>query len=1168
LAPVADAVPAPGRTLQYFGDYELLEEIARGGMGVVYRARQVSLKRVVAVKTILAGRLASADEVRRFRAEAAAAASLVHPNIVPIYEVGEQDGQHYFAMEFVDGPNLAQVVRDNPLPADRAARYVQIIAEAIQFAHERGVLHRDLKPSNVLLDPFDLPRVTDFGLAKQLAGDSQLTLTGQVLGAPSFVPPEQAAGRRSAVGPHSDVYALGAILYHLLTGRPPFAADNVEATLAQVLHNEPAPPRSLNPGIPRDLETICLKCLEKEPRRRYRAAKDLAAELGRFLRREPILARPSGSLEKSWRWCQRNRALAGALLAAVLALVAGTIASTWQAHRAQTAEQEQARLRKKAEDTLSLVQVERAEELFEADDQPRALAQLASVLTTDPANRVAASRLLSALSSRNLGLPLTEPLRHEGPVNSASFSPDGLRVVTASNDKTARVWDASTGKPLTGPMPHETNVFSARFSPDGGRIVTACGLSMQEGGSTNGYAQVWDAFAGKPLTSPLRHRGCVPSAQFSPDGHMVVTASSDHTARVWDAGTGNPITDPLEHDLSVSSACFSPDGLRVVTACGFDWADYAAATNGYARVWDARTGKPLTEPLWHEYAVVSAEFSPDGRRVVTASGTNEPEERGYAQIWDSETGEIFTSPLRQNGFVISAHFSPDGLHVLCNCGIRSRAGGYVQVLETLTEEPVRDRPIQCSTEVIHAAFSPNGQAVVTSDLRSATAQIWDIQTGQPLSEPFRHQDWLLSAEFSPDGRRVVTAGGDDTARIWDAQTDRLLGVPVRQEDVDESNSSQPVGGLVLKISEHTVQVLNAQTGKPLGEPLRHDSVVNSARFSSNGRWVVTSCGEAVDHQIRPPPDGYAQVWDAVTCKPLTNRLRHEGWVESARFSPDGRRVVTACGFSKGFNKDNFGRDIAGYARLWDTQTGHALSKPLWHKGQVNSAEFSPDGLQVVTASEDQTARVWDATTGLPISEPLRHAKPVSSARFSNDGRHIITQSDKTEYLWDNLSCPGPVPSWLPQLALLASQRISDFSADETEPAIASEFVALRERILAIPDTDYYTHWAKWFFADHTTRTTSPFSNISVPQYFQDRLQENTLLSLQECVNFSPSNGLAFARLARATMPANPTNATTELDTADLLSRHAVRLAPHDAEVLRIRSEIAGKVESASHSTLQ
>jgi tetratricopeptide (TPR) repeat protein len=323
LTGALDSVPAGASpslgTIRYFGDYELLEEIARGGMGVVYRARQISLNRTVAVKMILAGRLASAAEVQRFRAEAAAAANLQHPSIVAIHEVGEHEGQHYFSMDFVEGQNLAQLVREGPLPASRAAAYVRTIAEAIQFAHEHGILHRDLKPSNVLIDTGDVPRITDFGLAKRVKGDSDLTHSGQVIGTPSFISPEQAAGKRQEVGPSSDVYSLGAILYHLLTGRPPFVAGTLETTLAQVLNADPATPRLLNPSIPRDLETICLKCLEKAPARRYETAKELAGVLGRFLRGEPILARPVRAVEKTWRWCRRNP-LVSSLVACVLIL--------------------------------------------------------------------------------------------------------------------------------------------------------------------------------------------------------------------------------------------------------------------------------------------------------------------------------------------------------------------------------------------------------------------------------------------------------------------------------------------------------------------------------------------------------------------------------------------------------------------------------------------------------------------------------------------------------------------------------------------------------------------------------------------------------------------------------------------------------------------------------
>jgi serine/threonine protein kinase len=263
-----------------FGDYELLEEIARGGMGIVYRARQVSLDRIVAVKMLLFGPLSSPEFVKRFRAEASVAASLQHPNIVAIHDVGVCQGQQYFAMDYVEGQSLAKLLANGPLPARRAASYLKPIAEAIHYAHERGILHRDLKPSNVLIDVNDQPRVTDFGLARRLEGDSELTATGMVLGSPNYVPPEQAVGKRGKVSRRSDVYSLGAMLYHLLTGRPPFVGEALTDTLEQVLNAEPVSPRLLNPSVPRDLETICLKCLEKAPDKRYTTAQALADELG------------------------------------------------------------------------------------------------------------------------------------------------------------------------------------------------------------------------------------------------------------------------------------------------------------------------------------------------------------------------------------------------------------------------------------------------------------------------------------------------------------------------------------------------------------------------------------------------------------------------------------------------------------------------------------------------------------------------------------------------------------------------------------------------------------------------------------------------------------------------------------------------------------------------
>jgi serine/threonine protein kinase len=318
-------VPADeGANIRYFGNYQLLEEVARGGMGVVYKARQTSLNRIVALKMILSGELASDDDVRRFQAEAEAAANLDHPGIVPIYEVGEHEGQHYFAMGFVEGESLADKIQGGPVLAMKAAEYTREVGEAIAFAHQHGVIHRDLKPANVLLDKSDRPKVTDFGLAKKIDDESGLTATGQVLGTPSYMPPEQAAGQIDQISERSDIYSLGAVLYALLTGRPPFQAATHLDTLMDVLERDPLSPRLIDRRIPRDLETICLKAMAKAPAQRYQDATTLVEDLRRFEAGEPVLARRPGPLYHALRFIGRHRkiALAVAITASLLLLIA------------------------------------------------------------------------------------------------------------------------------------------------------------------------------------------------------------------------------------------------------------------------------------------------------------------------------------------------------------------------------------------------------------------------------------------------------------------------------------------------------------------------------------------------------------------------------------------------------------------------------------------------------------------------------------------------------------------------------------------------------------------------------------------------------------------------------------------------------------------------------
>ncbi len=465
--------------LPQFGDYELLSEIARGGMGIVYKARQRSLDRLVAVKLILAGQLATVDSLARFRLEAQAAAQLHHPGIVPIYEIGEYETQHFFSMELIDGVSLAECLdefRVNPKadPPERrsqelcVARLLAQVARALDFAHQHGVLHRDLKPSNILIDQEGQPHLTDFGLAKLTGREaSGLTLSNAVLGTPGYLAPEQAAGHED-ITTAADVYGLGATLYELLTGRPPFVGANAAETMRMAVDQTPVPPRRINSLLHRDLETIAMRCLENRPSQRYHAAAAVADDLERFTRREPIQARPVSQWEHVWRWCQRNPWLAATTGALLLAILIGSGAALSQWRRAEQANVE-------LKDKITNLEWRDIDNMLQNGQSTRALAKVASLLRDDPSDWKAAMLAMSVMQRRRLPVPAAPPIRHpEGTeLNVARVSPDGRSIVTASFDGTARIWDATTSEQILPELKHDGAVNWATFSPDG-RLLATC----------------------------------------------------------------------------------------------------------------------------------------------------------------------------------------------------------------------------------------------------------------------------------------------------------------------------------------------------------------------------------------------------------------------------------------------------------------------------------------------------------------------------------------------------------------------------------------------------------------------------------------------------------------------------------------------------------------------
>jgi serine/threonine protein kinase len=546
---------------QVFGDYRLESEIARGGMGVVYRARQISLGRAVALKMIATGQFASPTLLQRFQVEAGAAARLDHPHIVPIYEIGQHRGQVYYSMKLVPGGNLARSnaecgVRDAEWQ-QRAAALLIKIAEAIHYAHQHGVLHRDLKPANILMETADSPRVTDFGLAKVIEDESGLTLSTATLGTPAYMAPEQAAGRTREVSTAADIYSLGAILYELLTGRAPFQAPSALETMRLVLEQEPARPRALNPAIAADLETICLKCLEKEPAKRYGTAQDLADDLARFLGDEPILARPIGPTAKVWRWCRRKPLVASLVVALHLAFALGLAGVLWQWQRAKAGELN-------ARQHQYVADMNLAQQVWEKGNLKSAQELLRGYVpkSGEPDLRGFEWRYLWNLCQDNSLVKI--PLYPNDPVWRLATSPNHAFVV-ACGEKSIRLLDPATGRELQS--------FSyPNLEPSNTHCLVALASeapNLLAAHRAEGVVGLWDLVTKTLLISFSPFTNKLGSLALSPDGRFLATGEHPrgHTLTLWDiSARPRPPRTLWSRQLEVwfDVLRFSPDGQTLV----------------------------------------------------------------------------------------------------------------------------------------------------------------------------------------------------------------------------------------------------------------------------------------------------------------------------------------------------------------------------------------------------------------------------------------------------------------------------------------------------------------------------------------------------------------------------------------------------------------------------
>jgi WD40 repeat protein/serine/threonine protein kinase len=898
----------------------------------------------------------------------------------------------------MEAPGVAELPAGGRGYVYRVAELGRQVAEAAHALHEAGIVHRDIKPGNVQVRTGGAEAVLmDLGVAQWSEGaDEKLTTGRDIPGTLRYASPEQVLAR-GLVDRRSDVYSLGATLWEMLALRPLYeaadkAADSHGKSEAELIRSiqfdEPGSVRAYNPAVPADLDAVIGKCLEKDARKRYATARELAEDLGRFLAGDPVQARPVGRVGRGLRWLSRRPAVAGLLgvmLVAVLALVAGAVSLYYSGQlQALLADAEQQRdiaqqEREEAQQQRGIADMEkhRAEEARAEADRQRALVRrllyFSRINMADRAwhdNEMARMELL--LEELRPGPGDAEDLRgfewhylwrlrhssllalkgHAREVTSVAYRPDGKRLASASFDWTVKVWDAVTGQEARSFKGHTGAVTSVAYNPDGKRLASA---------SWDGV-KVWDAVTGQEALSLKGHTGGVLSLAYSPDGKRLAGASDDGTVKVWDLATGREALSLKGHSGSVYSVAYSPDGKRLASAGGEPF--YIKGSE--VKVWDACTGHLDLSLKGHTDRVASVAFSPDGKRLASASWD------GTVKVWNTATGQLTLTIKSHAAQVYSVAYSPDGKRLASAVGEYDKPG-EVKAWDAVTGQEAFSLKGHTG-RVTSVAYSPDGKRLASAS-EDATMKVWDAATGQDALSLEGHTSEVRSVAYNPDGKRLASASCLEV-KVWDAVTGQEALSFEGHIGWLTSVAYSPDGKRLASASEDgTVKVWDAATGQQARSFEGHAGRVASVAFSPDGKRLASASW-----------DGTVKVWNTATEQLTLTIKSHAGSVNSVAYSPDGKRLASASGME---------------VKVWDAATGQPVLSLKGDTGPVYSVAYSPDGKRLAAASGDRTVRVWDAVTGQEALSLKGHTGSVYSVAYSPDGKRLASASDdKTVRVWD------------------------------------------------------------------------------------------------------------------------------------------------------------------------